>query len=373
MKKFILIFVLFYSFIFANGHPKLIILDFVNQTNKAPQYDLLSKKIADEFRFIFSKSNQIEVLNLSPLYSSLLTLQKQGKLSSYKKIIEKIQLYLNSGQLGSFDYLLAGEFVVQDGNLEIIYRLYQNTEGLKPLLEKKSAQQGLSQKLAYWQFQSCLEALSLTNSYFKLEIYDNYTKKCSQPKQDSEILENSLAVYKEILGLERELFLSESSSEKMSCVTQCYKEKQEDKILQCLNTCDSYYVKNIQKMISKAQIHGYKKLQDTPENEESVWKNFQKEFLDVFVFVLKTLPEGYKLSIQGRMSKEFSNHPKIFEISKQKAENVKTRLSKEILALDKNYIELTDKLYSEPCADACFSEYPLQFDENSVTFRVRKQ
>lgn len=373
MKTFILFFVLFYSLVFANGHPKVIILDFANQTEKSPQYDLLSKKIGDEFRFIFSKSKQIEVLNLSPLYSSLLTLQKQGKVSSYKKIIEKIQLYLNSHQLGSFDYLIAGEFVVQDGNLELLYRLYQNTEGLKLLLEKKSTQEGILQKAAYWQFQSCLEALSLTNSYFKLEIYDNYTKKCNQPKQDSEILKNSLGVYREIQSLERELFLSDSSSERMICVSQCYKEKQESKILQCLNTCDSHYVKDLQKIIAKAQVRGYKKLNDIPENEENVWKNFQKEFLDVLIFVLKTIPEGYKLSIQGRISKEFSNHPKIFEISKQKAEHIKEKLNKEILALDKNYVELTDKLYSEGCADTCFSEYPLQLDENSVTFRIRKQ
>ncbi len=373
MKKFCLLFILLYSLSFANGKPKLIILDFVNQTEKSPHYDLLSKKIGDEFRFIFSKSEKIELVSLDPLYFSLLNLQKQGKLSSYKKIIHKIQLYLNSKKQDSFDYLLAGEFLVSNGNLELVYRLYQNGEALKPLLEKRSSQQAPFEKISHWQFHTCLEALGLANSYFRLEIYDSYTKKCKEPNKNSEILENSLSIYKEIQFLERELFLSDSFTERKICVTQCYNEKQETKVLQCLNSCDSNYIENMQKIISKIQLKGYKKLNENPENLETTWKNFQKEFLDLVVFILKSLPEGYKLSIQGRIGKEFSSHPKIFEISKQKSENVKERLTREILALDKNYVELTDKLYSEGCADLCFAEYPNQFDENSVTFRIRKQ
>lgn len=373
MRTFLFVLFLFCNTIFANDKTKIIILDFVNQSSQSPQYDLLNSKIANEFRFIFSKSTTLEVLNLQKLYPSLVEIQKNRDVNSYKKIINKIQLYLNSQNAGSFDYIIAGEFLVENKNLQISYRLYQNTEGLKLALERKPVFDNSLALASYWRFQACGEALELVNSFFKREIYDDYTKKCKNPKQTSEILENSLEVYRKIQSLEQEFAFSETSTTRNLCLSQCYNETQEAKILQCLKSCDINYLQDTQKALSKIQIKGYKKLNTTPENYESNWKNFKEESLNSILFILKTLPDDYTLSVQGRVSKDFSNHPKILEVSKQKAETVKERLAQEISSIDKSYSELIEKLQAEGCADLCFSEYPLQLEENSVTFRIRKK
>jgi TolB-like protein len=382
MKKFWN--VIFFFFLFSiqtlwAGERKItvLVLDFINasESNSSFQSDFLGQKIAEEFRFVLSKSKNIEIFSADPLYKQLRIFQKPNFGSNQGKILKFLERYEQRMQVSPVAFILSGEYRQKGDQIFLKMELRSRNEGTLVLVENVDRDFPQLNGAELWQLNACSKAVFLAEKQFEIRIYDGYIEACGKPHDSGTVLESSKRVWVKLQEDEKILARLDQTGQSKICPQKCLAESDEEKILHCFQTCQlttSTQRKNLE--LSKIYLGGYEGLALVPSEEKAIHK-FRDNYLETLIETLKNLPSNTQLVIQGRISKKYSDEKDIFEISKKKAEKAKEIIQKEILGVSKENETLVKKIKIEACGDICFQEFPPQIDssykDNDVTFRIR--